>query len=268
MFTTNLTSYFHKDSEEWYTRPLNEPPATSFLHSVAAICESVSHCEKALASADDPEESARSADSLRSFAMSAFAMLMSHFEVFQKLQFAELINSLDNLSTFDDLELAKRLEKEGCSITLLRILSGRGDPREPGQIIANSLTGWHSPSRVIQYFRTIFPAVSIYSNSAATELELMWQLRHAIVHTGGVITRENTVKVPSLRRFNDRMLVLDGGFIAEVGKRLHLIVKQATDLLQAEVHSRLKKSEFIEDSQATIEGLVGCDSPNRAWFEA
>jgi hypothetical protein len=268
MFTDSLTSYFHKDSDQWYARPLNEAPATTFLHSVVDICESVSYCEDAFAKINGAEAQSRSDESLRAFAMSAFAMLMSHFEMFQKLQFAELVDTQDFMDGFDDTELAKRLEKEGCTITLQRILAGRGDPREPGQIVADSLSAWHNPSRVNQYFQAIFPKIAIYSNSAVAELELMWQLRHSIVHTGGVVTREDAAKVVSLRRFRDRKLILEGEFITQVGKRLHMIVKQATGLLEAEVRSRFIHSEFIDDPEGIIESVVGCESPNQSWFEA
>lgn len=268
MFSDSLTSYFHEDSGQWYSRPLNEAPATTFLRSVVEICESVSYCEEVFVRSGDSPTGSPASGSLRVFVMSAFAMLMSHFEIFQKLQFAELVDTQDFMEGFDDTELAKRLEKEGCAVTLHRILAGRGDPREPGQIVADSLGSWHNPSRVNQYFQIIFPKVNIYSNSAIAELELMWQLRHSIVHTGGVVTREDAAKVSSLRQFRDRKLVLEGQFIMQVGKRLHMIVKQVTSLLEGEVRKRLIRSEYDDDPEGTVKIIVGCESPNQTWFEA
>lgn len=268
MFSDSLTSYFHEASRQWYSRPLNEPPATTFLRSVVEICEAATYFEEVFERGGDSAAESRASESLRVFVMSAFAMLMSHFEMFQKLQFAELVDTLDFMEGFDDMELAKRLDKEGCAVTLHRILAGRGDPREAGQIVADSLSSWHNPSRVNQYFQIIFPKVNIYSKSAIAELELMWQLRHSIVHTGGVVTREDAAKVSPLRQFRDRKLVLEGQFMIQVGKRLHLIVKKATNLLEGEVRNRLIRSEYHDDPEGTIKSIVGCESPNLAWFEA
>ncbi|WEY41530.1 hypothetical protein [Paraburkholderia sp. SUR17] len=199
--------------------------------------------------------------------MSSFAMMMSHFEMFQKNQFAQLVDTQDFMVDSDDMALAKRLEKEGCAVTLHRILVGRGSPREPGQIIADSLGSWHNPSRVNQYFQIIFPKLNVYSKPAIAELDLMWQLRHSIVHTGGVVTREDAVKVSQLRKFEDRKLVLEGEFIMEAGRRLHMIVKHATSLLETAVRDRFIRPEDGEDYEQIIQGIIGCNSSNHKWLE-
>jgi hypothetical protein len=198
--------------------------------------------------------------------MAAFGLLMSHFEAFQKAQFAEIVNTLDLMDCVDDIDLAKRLEKEGCVISVLRVLSGRGDPREPGQIIADALGGWHNPSRVSNYFRSIFPRSNIYSNGAISELELMWQLRHSIVHTAGIVTREDAFKVRALRALKDRMLVLEDKFIVETGRRLHVLVKEATQLLEGEVRSVLQPAPRGEDNEGIVNAMVGCESTRQEWF--
>lgn len=270
MFSDSLTSYFHKDtaSPQWDITNAGST-ATVFLRSVVEICDSATYCERAFENNGDKPTIDKSSESLHVFVMSAFAILMSHFEVFQKQQFAELIDSNDFMDGLDDLELARRLEKEGCNITLYRILAARGEPREPGQIVADSLASWHNPSRVNKFFQIVFPKINIYSNSAIAELELMWQLRHSIVHTGGIVTREDAAKVSSLRRFSDQKLVLEGRFISEVGKRLHVIVKQASITLESELRKRFIRQEGESDAEVDeiIEGIVGCTSPIPSWFE-
>lgn len=266
MFPSSLTSHFHEKSHEWFQYPLNEAPATTFLHRVVEICESISHCEVIFLKDGDKSSGSRSSESLRVFVMSSFAMMMSHFEMFQKNQFAQLVDTQDFMVNSDDMALAKRLEKEGCAVTLHRILVGRGSPREPGQIIADSLGSWHNPSRVNQYFQIIFPKLNVYSKSAIAELDLMWQLRHSIVHTGGVVTREDAVKVSQLRKFTDRKLVLEGEFIMEAGRRLHMIVKHATSLLESVVREGFIRPEDGEDYEEIIQGIIGCKSPNHNWL--
>ena len=270
MFSDSLTSYFHKDTASARAYITNaSSTATVFLRSVVEICDSVTYCEHTFENNGGMAMIEKSSESLRVFVMAAFAMLMSNFEVFQKKQFADLVDSNDFMNGFDDIELAKRLEKEGCSITLYRILAARGEPREPGQIVADSLTSWHNPSRVNQYFKIVFPTINIYSNSVAAELELMWQLRHSIVHTGGTITREDAAKVSSLRRFSDQKLVLEGSFILEVGRRLHVIVKQVSAILECELRKRFIRQEGESDAEVDeiIKEIVGCTSTRPSWFE-
>lgn len=138
LFTRQLTDYFSKELL-WAHKPLNEPPATTFLKEVAHICDSINHCARHFPRRQDKELTSDSSDSFQRLSMAAFALLLSHFEAFQKAQFAILINTLDFLQGVDDVEVVRRLEKVGCTLTLQRIISGRGDPREPGEIIADSL---------------------------------------------------------------------------------------------------------------------------------
>jgi hypothetical protein len=198
--------------------------------------------------------------------MATFALLLSHFETFQKAQFAILLNTLDYLQGVSDMEVVKRLERAGCELSLQRIVAGRGDPREPGEIFADSMPGWHNPGKVNEYFRAMFPKTNVYSNEVIEELELLWQLRHSIVHTGGVITREDAMKVPALRRLSERQIVFSKGFISAVGRRLHIIVQLSMQQLEGIFRKSLRPD--VEEPEDLIDATVGCSSPRKSWFRA
>ena len=264
----SLTAHFHEDSRQWHQVPLNEAPGTTFLKSIVDICDSVEHCSNNLPQSRQSALARRRALSVRTFSASAFALMMSHFEAYQRSLFAELINTLDFMTCLDDLDLARKLEKEGCALSVGRILAGRGDPREPGQIIADALGSWHNPDRVNAYFRTVFPKMNLYSNESIVELSLMWQVRHSIVHTAGIITREDSLKIAELRAFRERKLVLEAPFVSAVGRRFHSIIKESSARLEEQIRPVLIPAEDPIDTEGTMRSITGCESPRRSWFKS
>ena len=215
LFQRHLTSYFPVATLNSGSSPPNESPATRFLREIVEISDSLKHCERHFAKKGSGEFTKDSEDSYQCIMASSFAVIMSHFETFQRHQFAELVTNADFMSDSDDTALAKALEKLGCQLSLARLLASRGQPREPGYVIADALTGWHDPSKVNQYFALIVKNHCLYSNEISDEISLMWQLRHSIVHTGGVITREDSLKVPALNKYMDKRLKFERGFIYE-----------------------------------------------------
>jgi hypothetical protein len=198
---------------------------------------------------------------------SSFALLMSHFETFQKELFSESISTLDFMKLADDVSVAKSLEKVGCVVSIQRLLAGRGDPREPGHVIADAIQGWHEPEKVNRIFETVFDKYDLYSKEFSSEISLMWQLRHSIVHTGGVITREDSMKHPQLVRYGDRKLQFDEGFIIAVARRLHIITQVTLDGLKKKVHSVFRQDSVTDDIDGFIDGIFGCSSPRKSWFK-
>lgn len=267
-FRKPLTDYFPRSSLKHGTPPHDTPPAGVFLREIIAICDSVTHCTRHFARKKDGSFTKDSADSYQAILTSSFAVVMSHFEIFQRQQFAGLINNLDFIRTVDDANLAKGLEKFGCELSIVRLLAGRGDPREPGHIIADALNGWHDPAKVNSLFSLIFRDITLYSNEFCREISLMWQLRHSIVHTGGVITREDCFKHPQLHGYQDRRLRFDEGFIAAVARRFHIIIQKSLDPIKARVRTSLS-TETLEgedlDDWANI--ICGYSSPRASWFK-
>lgn len=264
LFPRSLTDYFPASSLRWSQETLNDTPATTFLKEVTQICDAINHCVRNFPRKKNNAFTTASAASFQRLSMSSFALLLSHFEIFQKSQFAEIINAIDFMRAFDDIKLVNDLKKEGCTLSLQRILAGRGDPREPGQIIADAMPGWHDPGKVNAYFKILFP-VDIYSKNIISELQLMWQLRHSIVHTGGVISQEDAIKAPLLRGLGERKLEFTDDFIVASGRRLHIIVRLATTQLENAVRKAIDPT--LEEPESLIESIVGCDSPRRSWLK-
>lgn len=258
--TESVTAYFHEDSKKWHQLPLNEAPGTTFLKSIVDICDAVEDCSKKLPKSRNSALANKRSLCVRTFSASAFVLMMSHFEVYQRSLFAELINTLEFMDGLDDIDLARKLEKEGCEINLARILAGRGDPREPGQIVADALGAWHNPERVNAYFRTVFPKMNLYSNNSIGELLLMWQLRHSIVHTAGVITKEDSIKVAGLREFRERKVVCEAPFVSAVGQRFHLIAKETSTRLEEQIRPILIPAENSVETEQAMLWITGCES--------
>lgn len=271
LFKKCLTSYFPRDSLPHASVPVNEAPATVFLDEIVDVCDSINHCARSFSRKKNGELTKGSNSAIQRLTTSAFALMMSHFETYQKAQFAELINTLDFMNAIEDAELAKRLDKCGCQLSLARILTGRGNPREPGEIVADALPGWHHPERVNTYFKVVFPQHNFYSNEEIAELELMWQLRHSIVHTGGVITREDARKVASLSTYSDRGIVFSESFMPAVGRRFHIILQRVLDRLKPEI-IKAWSSDYAEiDAKLgydpLVDAIVAYKSPRNSWFK-
>ena len=71
--------------------------------------------------------------------------------------------------------------------------------------------------------------LEFYSNADKEKLSVLWQMRHSIVHTASTITLPDSQKVTSLNRFGGKVISLDTQFIYEVARKLHPIIKSATE---------------------------------------
>lgn len=58
---------------------------------------------------------------------------------------------------------------------------------------------------------------------------MLWQLRHSIVHTGGTLTLPDAQKIPVLSQLGNKKVVFEKNFIFEVARKLHPLVKEATE---------------------------------------
>ncbi|MEX2581155.1 MAG: hypothetical protein WD342_19005 [Verrucomicrobiales bacterium] len=267
-FRKALTDYFPRESLKRSHAQHEVPPAGVFLREVVAICDSVTHCARHFARKKDGSLTKDGSDSYHAILTSSFAVMMSHFEIYQRQQFAEFINYLDFIKTVDDTQLAKGLEKQGCELSIIRLLAGRGDPREPGQIIADALTGWHDPTKVNTLYSLVFRDLSFFSNEYCRELSLMWQIRHSIVHTGGVITREDCMKHSQLQGYQDRQLRFDEGFIVAVARRFHIMLQKSLAPIKVQVRNSLVTTVTEgEDLDDWTNVICGYTSPRASWFK-
>lgn len=268
LFRKQVTSYLSPNAPWRGDEESSAPPGEIFLCEVVNLCDAIQHCKRSFTRKKNGEFSKDSADSFERIVTSSFALLMSHFETFQKEQFARLIDANFTFQGPDEVDLAKRLEKAGCEISLQRVLVGAGDYGEVGEIIADALPGWHNAERVNTYFRTLINDFNIYSNEIVRELDTLWQLRHSIVHTGGVISRADAVKVGGLARYGNKRLVFGEEFMPAIGRRFHIMVEAVLiPLRQKLVPAFIPiEGETEEDQKSLIYSLVGYSSPRKSWF--
>ncbi|MES2440201.1 MAG: hypothetical protein V4584_14120 [Verrucomicrobiota bacterium] len=122
--------------------------------------------------------------------------------------------------------------------------------------------------KVNSIFSLIFKDLNFFSNEFCSEIQLMWQLRHSIVHTGGVITREDCMKHPQLKGYRDRRPSFEEGFIIAVARRFHIILQKSLDLLKKRVRDALITEMLeAEDLDVWASLICGYASPRSSWFK-
>lgn len=268
-FKKDITDYFPSDELPRTEEPVNQPPATTFLREVVEICDAVRHCQRSFARKKNGDFTKDSADSFRLIVTSAFALLMSNFETYQKSQFAILLDARFMFRFDDDLAIANKLEKVGCNITLSRVLAGGGEFGDTGQIIADAMPGWHNAEKVNDYFKVLFPTRNFYSKDLISEFRILWQLRHSIVHTGGQITAEDAMKIRRLKYHRDRVLEFGEDFMPAVGRRFHIMIQVLLDPLRPIVEELFETlDESPEEKEEIIHSIVGYESSRRSWFRS
>ena len=185
-------------------------PAVAFLYEVIEISDAIRHCVHNFPRRKSGEFTAASTDSLWGLCAAAHASLMSQLESYQKALFAGLFEASRLNDEFKFELFERQLSKWNASIQLERLQNYRGDMASIGLVLADSLNGWHDPARVNSYFRAIVTSWDLFSTEDTSELAVLWQIRHSIVHTGGRLTRGDR----NLSRGGCRFL---SGFRVDVG---------------------------------------------------
>lgn len=243
----------------------DEPPAQAFLTEAVNICESLRCCTENFPRLNSGEFNPEAESAFQVVAASAFALLMSHFETYQKRQVAVLINHFYDFNSSDEKTLNEKFQKD-VSITVSSLLSEIGEPREPGYIIADCLRSWQNPEKVNSYFQILFKELSFYSNDDVMALKFLWQIRHSISHSSGIVTRPDSIKIKALRQYRDKKLRFQENFILETTKYFHSMLQKSLGNLEGQV----RKDFIFESCKVTDEGVInsmcGCKLPNAAWF--
>ena len=73
-----------------------------------------------------------------------------------------------------------------------------------------------------------------FGTKEVSDLNVLWQLRHTIVHTGAWLTEPDAQKVKRLSKFANSAIAFDPNFITAVARRLHKIVKEGNTRIEAD----------------------------------
>ncbi|WAJ36307.1 hypothetical protein OU800_17035 [Pseudomonas sp. GOM7] len=254
----------HKTSLNSYA----EAPANAFLLYTCDAYDAFQHCQNKFTKKGNGDFNKDSEDSLRHISCAILGSLMGHFETYQKSLLAGLIDFSANFPSFDSESFLKHFSKHcggSISIPVDRLLSFRTTSAQVGYVVSDSLNGWHNPSKVNSFFKSLEIKKDIFTPSQIEDLEVLWQLRHSIVHTGAWLSMPDSQKIKRLNGYGNKPIIFEHTFINALCRKLHQIVKHANTTLLSECTSLLG----AKPTQESIEGLTNfleVTSPKKVWL--
>lgn len=221
--------------EDYYKNPV-----VSFLNYLCLTHYAVEYCKSQFIKNDNGTLGVEPKRHLNIILISVLPTIMGQFETFQKSIFAKCIEHSLYIKDFSLSDFIKRFKDiQNLEIDTLRLMAYRGQSAQTGSIIADSLHIWHDSSKVNAAFRAITLGPDFYTKDVCDELQILWQLRHSIVHTGATITRPDSQKFQKLKKFADKNIVFEKTFISNLGSRLHKIIKESVSRYSADFFSKL-----------------------------
>jgi hypothetical protein len=192
--------------------------------------------------------------------------LMGHFETFQRVFFARMFDFSVYLNGFD-VKLLEKFAKDNLKNNGLDFIKASGyrlKEASIGLLVADSMHGWHSPEKVNEFYR-LFIHGDFYDKDSTEFLEILWQFRHSIVHTGGTLTPPDAQKVKSLNGLGEKRILFDENFISEIVRKYHKIIKQSVDGTKTKYIGKLVSS-VMDSEKEQINLLFTVDSRNKSWL--
>lgn len=262
-FQEYLIKPMHKyDSHKHYL----DSPATAFLKYAVDAKDAVNCCLNKFGKNADGSFNKNALISLQHITTAMVPALMGHFETYQRYLFAGMFEHSSLLKGFNVEKFFKALrERSSIQIDPIRLAAYRGYHASTGIILADTLTGWHNPIIVNTYFEAYALDQQLYSTNDREQLEILWQLRHSIVHTGGTITLPDAQKVKKLRKYANQQVAFDNQIISEIARKLHPLVRDATDRMKQGFESHLV-SGITADQRRSLDTLFTVHSSVSVWL--
>jgi hypothetical protein len=213
----------HDTSLEHYSAS----PARAFLLQVCEAYDAFHMCESKFQKKQDGSHYSDAQDSLEVIAGALLASLMGHFETYQRSLFAGLLDRSSKFEKFSIADFLKRIEEAVSGKPELQwtsLLAFRGQNTQIGFVVADSLHGWHNPVKVNKLFQSLSLSAQVFSNEHISDIRVLWQLRHSIVHTGAWLTPPDAQKVERLRAWSNKPIAFERTFTLALCRKLHKIV--------------------------------------------
>ncbi|MEJ0000945.1 MAG: hypothetical protein WDO13_18305 [Verrucomicrobiota bacterium] len=204
-------------------------------------------------------------DNLQQVIGPLFASAMGHFETFQKCLFAGAIEVTRLLADWD-VKQGLKLIAEKLDASPDRMLAYRGLGAQVGIVFADGLPGWHSPSGVVEYFKCFDRNINFFSNDEIDDLNVLWQLRHTLVHTGGWLTLPDAQKLKRLQGLGSRALRFNEQFMFAFTRLMHRLTRDSVGRLENRLRARLQDGLSSEDRKI-FDSLFRCESPAVTYFK-
>jgi hypothetical protein len=237
-----------------------DSPAAYFLTQVVNLNKSLRYCmEKFPAKGKtDSGSGYKSIDKLppeaqnviRRLSASAFVAMMGHFETFQRSFVSDLFEATRFIRNLNVEILMKRIlgESKDNGIRIVDMAAYRGQTASIGRLLVDNIVGWHNPQRVNEIVKAMLEKTEFYSNADIEYLNCLWQIRHAITHTGGWLTLSDAQKVPQLKSLGNEPIYFDHNFIRQVHEEFHQIVKNSVDRASEAFRKKIE-ADYEEDEQ-------------------
>jgi len=253
-----------------------EHPATAFLKFAIDAKDAAIMCKNKFSKKKNGEYMKNALDSIHIINAGLLSAIMGNFETYQKYLFAQMFEYSIYLKDFKIQTFVKILkhiddDEADINLELTKISAYRDNPIGVGLMLAYSLKGWQTTSRVVAYFEAfnLLDAANhkpvIYSDENKKDLSILWQMRHSIVHTAGTITIPDSQKIFDLNQFGGEEILLDPEFIPEVSRKLHKLVNQATTKMR-DVYVLNLKTDINSVVRTKIDTLFEVKSANKNWL--
>lgn len=243
-------------------------PAETFLTYVCDAYDSYAHCLNKFTKKADGTYNKDSEDSLRHIACAILGTTMGHFETYQRFLFSGILERSTNFPEFDVEKFLKHFDKY-CGgevfVSPGRLLAFRELDAPVGFVFADSLSGWHNPRRVNAFFKALGITQDVFSAAEISDLEVLWQLRHTVVHTGAWLTVPDAKKVKRLSSWQNRPIVFESTFVNAMSRRLHKLVKAANARVLADC-VKLLGSTPTADVMQSLNEFLAVKSPKNVWL--
>jgi hypothetical protein len=244
----------------------DEEPGTLFLYELVQLSDAVRHCANKFPKKKKGDYTKDSQESLYRLCAATHAAIMGHFEAFEKSMFSGLFEASRLQKDFDQRSFSKKLEKWNVRIDVERLHAYRGNSTSIGSVFADSLPGWHSAAKVNAYFKGVVSNRDFFSNNHIEDLNTLWQLRHSIVHTGGVLTEADAHKVSDLAKYGGKSLIIDQRFVDAVVRRMHRLVKSSVTSI-AEGFREAMVEHVSDQEKAEVDSLFTVRSSRPSYLK-
>lgn len=188
---------------------------------------------------------------IRRLSASAFVAMMGHFDIYQRLFVSGLFEATRFIRSLNMDTVMKRIlgDARDNGIRIIDLAAYRGEPAYIGGLLTDNLSGWHNPQRVNEIVKAMLEKIDFYSSKDIEYLTCLWQIRHAIAHSGGWLTLPAAQKVPQLKSLGDRPIFFDHNFIRQVHEEFHNIVKDSVDRASAAFKQKIESDYSGEDEE-------------------
>jgi hypothetical protein len=237
-------------------------PAACFLTQVIEAKNSFDYAKRKFEK--NSQLSVEATDNLQQITGPLFAATMGHFETFQKCFFAGLLDVTRLLENWNPEGLEKSVGSN-LNVPVTRLVAYRGQGAQIGLLFADSMRSWHSPKDVNGFFKCFGAGSDLFLSEEIGDLEVLWQIRHSLVHTGGWLTLPDAQKIKRLSKYGDGPLAFNDLFMLAFTRLMHKTVKTSVERMDKMLRPRLR-SDLDSLEKQEFDDLLSVFSPSPSFF--